>query len=217
MPGVVRGVANRPTATRRRSVLSAGMVLVVVAMVLAVGVMVRARHAAVAVGPSATSATPTGSSGSSIRDEPLSAGAVTAAVGLSGLLNTSGSQRAVQADAISCASDISRSRAQLWQVFDGTQGLQRRLAALDVEALPGGAALRRDLTQAWWYSLEADREYLAWAQTRVPGRPCLTTTPAYLAGQNRSQAGRAARDRFVHRWNIIARRCDLATVSPDAF
>lgn len=217
MPGVVRGVANRPTVTRRRSVLSAGLVLVVVAMVLAVGVMVRTRHRAVAAGPSVTSSASIGSASSQTDDDPLSDEATATAVGLSGLLNTSSSLRAIQADAISCTSDISRSRAQLWQVFDGTQGLQRRLAALDVEALPGGAALRRDLTQAWWYSLEADREYLAWAQTRVPGRPCLTTTPAYLAAQNRSQAGRAARDRFARNWNIIARRCDLAGVSPETF
>jgi hypothetical protein len=79
--------------------------------------------------------------------------------------------------------------------------LLHRLQDVPVEALPDGPALRDALKETWSSGEEADRQYLAWAQTIASGYPCNPQSPSRIAGNVAAGNARRAGEEFVAIWN----------------
>jgi len=91
-----------------------------------------------------------------------------------------------------------------------------RAQALDVRALPSGAALKSDLTRALVNSLKADHNYLTWAQQEQHGCFVSSQSSAYNAANGFSTRAHTAKNRFATIWNTkIAPKYGQTTVSPD--
>ena len=83
----------------------------------------------------------------------------------------------------------------------------------DLSALPGGEDLRSGLVAALTYSLEADQAYLGWAEPAATAG-CADTSSrsqAYARGTDISAQARAAKSRFLERWNPVATDNGLST------
>ncbi|MFJ2778534.1 hypothetical protein [Kitasatospora sp. NPDC087315] len=96
------------------------------------------------------------------------------------------------------------------QVFDTgakqRDELLRKLGALTVTDLPGGADATQSLKSAWQLSADIDRAYASWART-VAAQGCSGTAPATAdkkhADELNPQATQAKKD-FVTKWKAIA-------------
>ena len=85
-----------------------------------------------------------------------------------------------------------------------------RAQVIPVSLLPQGSMLRADLTQALYYSLQADDQYLNWADQQSRG-PCHEDSEPALASDNEQASG--AKDSFTRLWNPIALQYGLTTQS----
>ncbi len=90
---------------------------------------------------------------------------------------------------------------------------------LQVDALDQGTEMREALTRAADYSLQADEEFLAWAQANEGCTESETPPDGnFERGQDisRTQAG-PAKQEFTDLWNPVAEQEGLSTRSADKF
>jgi len=99
---------------------------------------------------------------------------------------------------------------QIQRVRDQRQTEYDQAQNLSTGALPGGAELKTDLTQALSYSLMADNDYLTWAQQQVTD--CQVGSQSSAAVTAGAQA-RNYKAMFVSRWNPIAAQYALPPAS----
>ena len=91
----------------------------------------------------------------------------------------------------------------------------KQAAALSISALANGTLVKTDLIAALRNSLDADRDYLAWAQQQLSlGCAPATQSSAYNAASNADTQADAAKAAFVHVWNPIAARYGIRQESP---
>jgi serine/threonine protein kinase len=76
-----------------------------------------------------------------------------------------------------------------------------RARALDVSALPSGALAKSDLTRALYNSLQADDNYLSWAQQEQNGCFVSSGSSAYSAANTYSSRANIAKASFASEWN----------------
>jgi serine/threonine protein kinase len=120
------------------------------------------------------------------------------------------------ADVHSCAR-VAAAVGQIQQVVNQRSTEDRRASGLSMAALANGATVKADLLAALRSSLQADRDYLTWAQQQLarcrPGAPSRAYTAAIGADQ---QAG-TAKETFVRAWNPVAARYGLPAETTSSF
>lgn len=90
-----------------------------------------------------------------------------------------------------------------------------RAQGLSVSALPSGGAAKADLTQALDYSLQADNNYLTWAQEEQKGCFLSSQSTAYNTANRYSAKANTAKSSFATIWNDqIAPKYKQPTVVP---
>jgi hypothetical protein len=90
-----------------------------------------------------------------------------------------------------------------------------RAQGLNVIALPNGGAAKADLTQALDYSLQADNNYLTWAQEEQKGCFLSSQSTAYNTANRYSAKANTAKSSFATTWNDqIAPKYKQPTVVP---
>ena len=91
-------------------------------------------------------------------------------------------------------------------------------SALSATALPDGAALKSDLIAALRSSLDADENYLTWAQQQQSsGCTPDGASSAYGAAADAGEQADAAKDVFARAWNPVAVRYGIAQISSGSF
>lgn len=79
--------------------------------------------------------------------------------------------------------------------------LLQKLQQVPVDRLPDGPALREALRETWESWVEADRNYLNWAQGIASGAPCDPHNPFKNGGDYYAGTARQTGTRFVAKWN----------------
>jgi hypothetical protein len=120
------------------------------------------------------------------------------------------------ADVHSCT-NVAAAVSQIQQVVNQRSTEYSRASALSMAALANGATVKADLLAALRSSLQADRDYLTWAQRQLarcrPGAP----SPAYNAAVSADQQAVAAKGTFVRVWNPVAARYGLPAETTSSF
>jgi hypothetical protein len=204
--GRIYPVRPRPRPGRTNLILAAAAVVIVVVAVAVVVSLVKSSAPG-------TSAPHTGSSAPS---SPALASRQAAAV--SNLLGSSAATRNTLVGAIRKAHNCVRLPSavrQIQVVVNRRSAELNHAVALSTGALANGATVRSDLLAALRHSLDADREYLAWAQQQLTSgcRPTARSS-AYRAALNADGQADAAKTAFVQAWNPIAARYRLPQKSP---
>jgi serine/threonine protein kinase len=162
--------------------------------------------------PAATSA-PSSSSASSL--------ALRQATAVNNLLSSSAATRQELQGAVGevlICSDLPSAARQLQNVVNQRSTEYNQASALSTSALANAATLRSDLIAALRNSLDADNDYLTWAQQQL-NSGCTPTaqSSAYDAAYNASQQADASKEAFIQVWNPVAARYGIQQQSPGAF
>ena len=145
--------------------------------------------------------------------------AETQASQVNNVLNASSSTRGTLVSAVaevSDCSDVSGAVAAIENVIPQRASELKQASALATSDLPGGAALKSNLISAMRNSLQADKDFLTWAQQMNTGctSPAALTS-AYHDGLTASKAAVAAKDNFLQLWNPIASQQGLPPRTED--
>ena len=204
--------AQQPPAQRgrRARAVLGGTAAFIAAAAIATAIGLHATAAPSAASPqSSTSGPSTAGGGSSARQQ---------ATQINDLLDSSAASRqsltsAVQ-DVYTC-SDLSSAISAISAVAHQRSDEYRRASGLPTTALPNGAALKSDLLSALGYSVDADKEFLTWAQEQLNNgcRDTASDTPAYSAGVAASAHAVTAKNDFLGLWNPVASSQGLPTRS----
>ncbi len=190
-PAAARPAAARPAASRSAASRSA------------------ASRSATSTPPPATSPAPTPSA--------LASGQ---AVAVGHLLNSSAATRQALDGAISevlNCTNLSGAASQIQNAVSQRGSEYRQAAALSASGLPQGAAVKSDLITALRTSLDADDDYLTWAQQELNlGCAQPEQTTAYGAANSADQAADEAKQAFVQVWNPIAVKYGVPQQSADS-
>lgn len=225
--GDAKPANQRRAAASRTRLLVAGIIVVVLAAGGGTTFWLTHRSPAKAVAlesrssspfsPSATQPTPTASE--TPTPSPISANSSTPtarseAQAISDLLThsvstRSGLQTAVD-DAMTCT-DLSYSVSELKQVASGRQAELNRAQTLITAMLPDGAVLKANLIKALRYSLNADHDYLSWAQQQTAH--CQYGSQADATANNDEAS--TYKNQFVDQWNAIAGQYGLPSIDPN--
>jgi serine/threonine protein kinase len=217
---------------RLRARLSSGVMMLILAVVVAVLAAVttdlilsnRTTTAGPAVSsPAATTPSPASASPSpvSVSQPPLTAATASRqAAAVNSLLSSSAAARAALQHAVSQADSctgVPAAVSQIQNVVSKRSAEYQQAVGLSTSALANGVMLKSDLIAALRDSLNADKDYLTWAQQQLkpgctPAAKSNTFTAAYLADQ---QAG-AAKEAFLRMWNPIAAKYGIQQKSPDS-
>lgn len=100
-----------------------------------------------------------------------------------------------------------------------TVAMQRRdeyaqAQALQTDALPNGAQMKTDLLNALQYSMNADDDYLQWAQQEQTACTPVADSSAHSAAITASSQASSAKTAFANLWDSIAASYGQQTVSP---
>jgi tRNA A-37 threonylcarbamoyl transferase component Bud32 len=106
---------------------------------------------------------------------------------------------------------------QIQQVVNQRSTEYQRASALSMATLANGAVVKSDLLAALHSSLNADRDYLTWAQQESSGCTPGTTSRAYNAAVGADQQAVAAKGTFVQAWNQVAAKYGLAAETTSSF
>ena len=108
-------------------------------------------------------------------------------------------------------------------IADGTSGLQQVVSERSTElseadnlstgAMPNGAALKSDLIGAIKNSLDADNDFLSWAQGVGSCSGSAPEDSNYQAAMNASSTAVSYKNDFVALWNPIAQRQGFSTLT----
>src|ERR1039457_158461 len=113
-------------------------------------------------------------------------------------------------------SDVNGAVSALENVISQRASELNQASALATSDLPGGAALKSDLTSAMQNSLQADKDFLTWAQQMNAG--CTSSAPltsAYHDGITASTAALAAKNNFLQIWDPIVSQQDFPPRTQD--
>jgi len=201
---------NVPQRSRRPRVPLVPVIVAAVLLAIVAGAVVFRGHSGTAA---ATGTTPSPSSHDARRQ---------AAVGLSGLLAQSVTDRAAVikavADVRGCGPSLRQDAQTLTRAASARQRLLSRLANLPGRSLLP-AAMLSDLTGAWQASAQVDSDLARWADDKI-ARGCRRVGPsdanlrASSAPEAQAIAGKQA---FARRWNPIARQYALTTYQRNQF
>jgi len=215
-----------PRTRPRRPILAAAAVVVVAAAVASGVALSRgsAQGRPDASPPAASSPaasrppSPAAVSPSAAPSPPALALAAKQAAALSTLLTSSAASRTALHEAVSqvlaCA-NLPGAVSQLQEVVNQRASEYHQASALPTSALPDGPAVKSGLVAALSGSLEADRDYLAWARQQLDGG-CTPSgqSGAYDVASSASQRADAAKEAFVQVWNPVAVRYGIQPNSP---
>ncbi|HVB41522.1 MAG TPA: protein kinase [Streptosporangiaceae bacterium] len=112
------------------------------------------------------------------------------------------------------ASQFSADVAAIQSADNQRQTEYNQAQGLDTSALRSGAALKSDLMTALFASLQADNNYLSWAQQEQSGCFVSSQSSAYAAANAHSSRASAAKSDFASLWNPIAPSYGQSAVSP---
>ncbi len=232
-PDPVSGPADPDHQSPRRRpgrarLLVAIAAVAITAAAVAVGVGVdhtskSAPAASVTPTASATPATPVTSAVSSpvASSTPSVSASVLAsrqATAVSNLLGSSAAARQVLENAVSqvrACTNLSGAVSQIQNVVNQRNAQYERASALPTAALASGAMVKSDLITALRDSLDADRDYLTWAQQQLdtgctPG----AQSGAYNTAYDADQQANAAKAQFALVWDPVAARYGVSQQSP---
>lgn len=162
--------------------------------------------------PAATSAPPSSSA-------PTLASRQAAAV--NNLLSSSAATlRALQgavSEVFNCT-NLSSAVPQIQNVVNQRSTEYNQASALATFALADGAAVKSDLIAALRNSLDADKDFLTWAQQQLnPGCTPTAQSSAYNAAYNASQQAGASKKAFIQVWDLVAAQYGIQQKSPGTF
>jgi hypothetical protein len=113
------------------------------------------------------------------------------------------------------SSQISGDVAAIQSSASQRQSEYNHAQSITVSALPSGSTLKSQLTRALFYSLQADNNYLTWAQEEQNGCFVSSQSSAYNAANQFSTRANTAKDNFAGIWNTqIAPTYNQPAVSP---
>jgi len=212
-----------PRQSRHRSgviALILALASVGIAAAVAIGVVLSARPARDRPAVSSPAATSARSSSSAPSSAPSSSGPALAsrqAAAVNDLLSSSAATRKALQGAVSKArdcTDLSSAVSQIQNAVNQRNAEYNQASALSTSALADGTIVKTDLTVALRSSLDADRDYLAWAQQLKLGCAAATQSSAYNAAYQADQQANAAKEAFIQVWNPVAAQYGIRQESP---
>jgi serine/threonine protein kinase len=211
-----------PRQPRHRSrviALVLALAVVAIAAVVVIGVVLSARPARgrpAVSSPAAASARSSPSAPSSSSSSVLTLASRQASA-VSDLLSSSAATRKGLQGAVSEARDCTDLPSAIGRIQDAVNQRStenNQASALSTSALVDGTMVKTDLTAALRSSLEADRDYLTWAQQLELGCVPATQSSAYAAAYQADQQANAAKEAFIQVWNPVAARYGIQQESP---
>jgi len=212
-----------PRQSRHRSGVI-GLILALasvgIAAAVAIGVVLSARPARDRPAVSSPAATSARSSSSAPSSAPSSSGPALAsrqAAAVNDLLSSSAATRKALQGAVSKArdcTDLSSAVSQIQNAVIQRNAEYNQASALSTSALADGTIVKTDLTVALRSSLDADRDFLAWAQQLKLGCAAATQSSAYNAAYQADQLANAAKEAFIQVWNPVAAQYGIRQESP---
>ena len=219
--------APYPRQPRRRpSVITLALAVAAVAIAAAVAIGValpdRSTPGTPAVSSPAVSSpvlSPAATSAPSSSSAPTLASRQAAAV--NNLLSSSAATlRALQgavSEVFNCT-NLSSAVPQIQNVVNQRSTEYNQASALSTSALADGAAVKSDLIAALRNSLDADKDFLTWAQQQLnPGCTPTAQSSAYNAAYNASQQAGASKKAFIQVWDLVAAQYGIQQKSPGTF
>ena len=201
--------AGAPRRSRRPLIPVIPVIVAAALLAIVAGFVIFRGHA----GSTASGTTPSASSQDARRQ---------AAVGLSGLLAQSVTDRAAVIDAVADVRGCGPSLHQDARAFASAASSRQRLLSR-LRSLPGRsllpAAMLHDLTVAWQASAQVDTDLAGWADDKI-ARGCHRNSrsdadlQASSVPESQANAGKKA---FASLWNPVARRYGLTTYQPGQF
>lgn len=162
--------------------------------------------------PAATSAT---------SSSPASTLASRQAAAVNNLLSSSAATLTALQGAVSevfNCTNLSSAVRQIQNVVNQRSIEYHQASALSTSALANGAAVKSDLIAALRNSLDADEEFLTWAQQQLnPGCTPTAQSGAYNAAYNASQQAGASKEAFIQVWDPVAAQYGIQQKSPGTF
>jgi serine/threonine protein kinase len=204
-----------PTPRRRSRGLRAGLISLAVVLALAAGAAAAVavvNHGRFSATPQPSPTLPTVSPTPSPKPRP-SPSPSAQALAVSNLLvtgTTSSTTLTDAADNVQSCTNLNQSVRQIRKVRDQRQTEYDQAQQLTTGALSNGAALKADLVQSLLDSLNADNDYLSWAQQQAANCQFGSQSSAALAADQQ-----AVKDKtnFVRLWNGIAATYSLPSAS----
>ncbi|MFF5371741.1 hypothetical protein [Streptomyces sp. NPDC013187] len=143
------------------------------------------------------------------------------AVELDKLLADSGNSRSTVIKAVADVKgcdNLPQAAKNLRDAAKQRSGLVTRLSGIEVDKLPGHAALTTALTKAWQASASADNHYAAWADQTAGKKGCkkgqARVTGQTQAGNRASGVASAEKAKAAGLWNGIAKKYGLTERQP---
>ena len=119
---------------------------------------------------------------------------------------------------VSDCTNLSSAVRQIQNVVDQRSTEYNRASALSTVALANGATVKSDLIAALRSSLDADKDFLTWAQQQLnAGCTPAAQSNAYNAANTASQQAGVSKQAFVQVWNPIAARYGIQQKPPGTF
>ena len=215
--------APYPRQPRRRPgviTLALAVAAVAIAAAVAIGVALPDRSTPGTPAVSSPSfSSPAATSAPSSSSAPTLASRQAAAV--NNLLSSSAATlRALQgavSEVFNCT-NLSSAVPQIQDVVNQRSTEYNQASALSTSALADGAAVKSDLIAALRNSLDADKDFLTWAQQQL-NSGCTPTaqSSAYNAAYNASQQAGAAKKAFIQVWDLVAAQYGIQQKSPGTF
>ena len=114
--------------------------------------------------------------------------------------------------------NLSSAVRQIQNVVNQRSTEYNQASALSTSALANGAAVKSDLIAALRNSLDADKDFLTWAQQQLnPGCSPTAQSSAYNAAYNASQQAGASKKAFIQVWDLVAAQYGIQQKSPGTF
>jgi serine/threonine protein kinase len=202
----------------RRGLIGLILAIVAVGIVAAVAVSIVFPAGPARGRPAMSSPGTSSARSSSSSPTPTATLASRQAAAVNDLLSSSAATRKALQGAVTEAGDctnLSGAVSQIQNAVNQRSTEYKQAAALSTSALADGTLLKTDLTAALRNSLDADRDYLAWAQQQLTlGCAPATQSSAYNAAYNADTQANAAKAAFVQVWNPIAARYGIRQESP---
>ncbi len=137
---------------------------------------------------------------------------------MNNLLGSSAATRKALQGAVSQVrhcTDLSAAVSQIRNVVDRRSSQYNQASALPTAALASGAIVKSDLITALRDSLDADRDYLTWAQQQLnSGCTTAAQSSAYNAAYHADQQADAAKEAFAQAWDPVAAQYGVQQKSP---
>jgi len=119
---------------------------------------------------------------------------------------------------VSNCTNLSSAVRQIQNVVNQRSTEYNQASALSTSALANGAAVKSDLIAALRNSLDADKDFLTWAQQQLsPGCTPTAQSSAYNAAYNASQQAGASKKAFIQVWDLVAAQYGIQQKSPSTF